>query len=149
MALMSAIPEKWWGVPPALPEPTAVPDPLAVLRDEVEAAVWQVLAYQHDGMTAEADAAKARSAQWAARLREAYDPHPALGPDAADAMIAWAAHYARITFASDLKMERFEDWRTRRTLSARQFDLIVDGQRHSAASMANPRVGKGAGRRGL
>jgi len=85
-----------------------------MLRDQLEAAFWQVLAYEHDGMIAEADWARTNCAACAARLREGYDPHPDLGPEAADAMIAWAVHYARISFASDLKMERFRDWRANR-----------------------------------
>jgi hypothetical protein len=131
---MDAIPEPWRNAPPALPEPPGAPGPLAALRDSVEAAFWRVLAFQHDGMAAEAEAAAAQCADCATRLRQTYDPHPALGPDAADATIAWAVHYARITFASDLKLERFRDWRVQRDRPkvARHFDIIADGQRRPA-----------------
>jgi hypothetical protein len=131
---MDAIPEPWRSAPPALPEPPGSPGPLAALRDAVEAAFWHVLAFQHDGMTAEAEAAASHCTDCAAALRRAYDPHPALGPDAADATIAWAVHYARITFASDLKLERFRDWRVQRDgpKAPPQFDVIADGQRRPA-----------------
>jgi hypothetical protein len=111
---MSTIHEAWRGAPPALPEPTEFPDPLQRLRDDVETSFWHVLACEHDGLIAEADEATVACLECASRLRAVYDVHPALGPDAADAMIAWAVHYARISFASDLKMEKFRNWRVRR-----------------------------------
>ena len=83
-----AVPAQWRAAPPDLPEPQTDPGPLTALRREVEAAFWHLLAYQHDGMTAEAEAAQQRCITWVSQLRQAYDPHPALGPEAADAMIA-------------------------------------------------------------
>ncbi|MGE0223168.1 MAG: hypothetical protein AB7F35_12365 [Acetobacteraceae bacterium] len=131
---MSTIHETWRGAPPALPESAELPNPLALLRDAVETSFWHVLAWEHDGLTTEAEAARAACAEHARQLRSAYDPHPALGPEAADAMIAWAVHYARITFASDLKLERFRDWRARRDKPPATLHSLRDHARGAAAS---------------
>jgi hypothetical protein len=83
----------------------AVIDFRSKLYEEVRATYWNILAHEHDSLTEEAGAARQACVKAAQQLRRSFDSHPTAGPDAADAMIAWAVHYARKDFAKDLQLD--------------------------------------------
>lgn len=93
------IDDRWRDAPPKLPEAPTRPSPWSVLCYELFRTYWIVLAYEQDGLAEQAEAARQDCAERARQLREAFDPHPALGPEAADAMIAWEVRFARESFA--------------------------------------------------
>ena len=65
--------------------------------------LWNVLAYQHDNMECEAEAARRNAADCARLLREHSDALD--GPEASDVRIAWAAEMARYTIYRELRYE--------------------------------------------
>ena len=77
-------------------------DAQSKLFTEVRATFLKILAYEHEGMTIEAEAARQDCREAAQKLRRSFDSHPVVGPRAADGMIAWAVHYARKDFSKDL-----------------------------------------------
>jgi hypothetical protein len=83
------------------------------LYTEVRVAFRKILAYEHDGMTIEAEAARQDCRKAAQKLRRLLDSHPTVGPDVADGMIAWAVHYARKDFTKDLLYRAVDsdEWR--------------------------------------
>lgn len=68
--------------------------------------LWNVLAYEHDDMVAEADAARRNAADCADAFRAYSDPLD--GPEASDLFVIWAWEMAREGFLSNLKWERSE-----------------------------------------
>lgn len=91
---------------PSLPHADTLPNPWAILCLKVRWTFWDVLAYEQDGMEEEASAARQECAEAAQALRSQFDPHPELGPEAADLWIALEVHAARRDFASALEEEQ-------------------------------------------
>ena len=83
-----------------------MPNPWAILCLRVRWAFWDVLAYEQDGMGEEAHAARQQCAEAARVLRSQFDPHPKLGPEAADRWIASEVQEARRDFAKALGEEQ-------------------------------------------
>ncbi len=91
---------------PSLPDSDMVPDPWAVLCLKVRWTFWNVLAYEQDNMEEEARAARQECVEAAQALRAQFDPHPWLGPEAADLWIASEVQAARRDFANALEEEQ-------------------------------------------
>lgn len=97
------IAERWKHKPPPLPKGARrMPDPYSILLLEVMWAFWDILVFEHMGKPAKAEVARCECRKAADHLRCKFDAHPEVGPEAADAMIAWQVHYARKLFASDV-----------------------------------------------
>lgn len=114
------LPPAWRNGPPAPPASIhrSVPDGYYVAQWIVQDTYWDVLAFRHDGMEAEAQVAEQRCSLAADQLRAAFTREKWLGPDfdqAADAAIAWAVKHAEQLFAANLSGSPYaEDWRARR-----------------------------------
>jgi hypothetical protein len=106
------IAKKWHQQPPEQASTSGeVIDLRTKLYNEVRAAYWKVIACEYDGMQKEVEAARQECLKAAQQLRRTFDSHPTVGPDEADAMIAWAVHYARKDFEKDLQHQT--NWRDR------------------------------------
>lgn len=91
---------------PSLPHIDMLPNSWAILCLEVRWTFWNVLAYEQDDMEEEARAARQEYAEAAQALRARFDPHPRLGPKAADLWIASEVQAARIDLARALEEEQ-------------------------------------------
>ena len=97
------IAKQWHQQPAEQPSTSAeVIDLRTKLYSEVRAAYWKVIACQYDGREKEVETSRQECLKAAQQLRRTFDSHPTVGPDEADAMIAWAVHYARKDFEKDL-----------------------------------------------
>jgi hypothetical protein len=106
MDTSAAITPLWSEAPPALPTGSYGPsNPWNTVCQKVYHAFLDLLASEHNGLADQAEAAKERCDKAVVELRAWFDPHPDLGPDAADAMIAWQVRYARETFAQELELD--------------------------------------------
>ena len=94
---------------PCLPDGGRMPNPWSILCLRLRWAFWDVLAYEQDGMEEEAQAARQACTEAARVLRSQFDPHPKLGPEAADRWIASQMQEARRDFAKVLEQER--EWK--------------------------------------
>ena len=90
-----------------------IPSRWSILDLEVQHGYWDVLAYEHDGMTEQAARAREAFNQSVQQLRDAYDSHPELGPDAADEMTDRAIQQAQANFAEDVRNEKGLNWHGR------------------------------------
>jgi hypothetical protein len=106
------IAKQWHQQPAEQPSTSAeVIDLRTKLYSEVRAAYWKVIACQYDGREKEVETSRQECLKAAQQLRRTFDSHPTVGPDEADAMIAWAVHYARKDFEKDLLHQT--NWRDR------------------------------------
>jgi len=85
---------------------SSTPTQWTIVRLDLRATFWNLLAYEHDGLTERVEAYRHECARCADTLRQHFDPHPALGPQAADACIAEEIDAARREFAHDLEREK-------------------------------------------
>ena len=98
------------------------PSPWTILSLEVQHSYWDVLAYEHDGLTEQAAEAREVFNHSVEQLRDAFDTHPGLGVRAADCVTGEAIEEARADFAAALRREGQPrlfgegtfDWRARR-----------------------------------
>ena len=105
--------EGWVEVLEKLQKRDVTPLRWSILRLEVRHTYWNMLAYEHDGLTETAETAKRECAACAEKLRQFFDPIPGLGPEAADACIAEEVNEARREFANDLRREQRSQERMR------------------------------------
>jgi hypothetical protein len=91
-----------------------IPSRWSILSSEVRRSYWDVLAYQHDGITEAVASARIDFTECVQRLRDAYDVQPELGQVAADEMTDRAIQQAHADFAADLARPDWRDDRTRR-----------------------------------
>jgi hypothetical protein len=102
----AAIAPAWSEEPPALPTGSYGPsNPWNTVCEKVYRAFLDLLASEHNQLAAEAEVARERCDKAVVELRAWFDPHPDLGPEAADAMIAWQVRYARESFAQELELD--------------------------------------------
>ena len=95
----------WHRDPLQPPEAPWIPSPWPILYQAVSATFRKVLVYEHAGMADEAEAARRECAECVRRLRARFDPDPMLGPEVADAVIAWCVRQGRERFGKDLAGE--------------------------------------------
>ena len=103
MAATARIARKWRAQQPPLPAGARPsPDPYAILLSEVMWTYWDVLVFERLGKPVETRVAREDCRIAVDNLRNSFDKHPEVGPEAANAMIAWQLHHAREAFAADM-----------------------------------------------
>jgi hypothetical protein len=106
MSSNTGIASPWSEAPPALPSGSYGPsNPWTTVCEKVLLSYLDLLACEHHQQTAAAASARERCDKAASELRRWFDPHPDLGPEAADAMIAWQLRYARERFTQELELD--------------------------------------------